>query len=140
MFPPFHNSGDSNDLARVECSRNEKDVVAAKEMVATGPDPSPAITSAINPGELTFEEGQSSQQPCAFQEICLTCDARYCWWNGSPHGCLQLHNAQVRPSRPHHSFFLDFLTLRPALAPSSARVSSPLHRPSSNQSGRLAHP
>lgn len=70
MFSPSRNSGHSNDSERVGHIHKEKDIVVATEAVAAGLDPD--IVSDINPGELTFEEGQPLPQSC--QETRLTCD------------------------------------------------------------------
>jgi hypothetical protein len=70
MFSPFRNSVHSNDSERIGRIHKEKDIVVATEAIVAGLDPD--IVSDINPGELTFEEGQSLSQPC--QETHLTCD------------------------------------------------------------------
>src|SRR5579863_6043089 len=69
MFSPLRNSGHSNNPPRVGSFHSEKNIVVATETVDVGLDPD--FASDINPGELTFEEGQSLQQPR--QEIRLTC-------------------------------------------------------------------
>jgi hypothetical protein len=65
MFSPLRNSGHSNYSARVGRSRYDKDSdIVAIEVVDTGLDPD--TPSDLNPGELTFEEGQSLQCLSAF--------------------------------------------------------------------------
>jgi hypothetical protein len=70
MFSPFHNYGHSDDSERVGHIHNEKEFVVATEAVDARFEPD--MVSDINPGELTFEEGQSLPQSC--QETSLTCD------------------------------------------------------------------
>jgi hypothetical protein len=81
----------------VKYSHDERDVAFGGELETVNAGSDSDVTSDINPGGLTFEEGQSSL-PLYLQDISSTCDARYCRWDGSPPGCLQLHNAQVIPS------------------------------------------
>ena len=66
MLSLFHNSGYSDDPMPVEPSQSEKDVAVATEIVDKELDPD--TESDINPGELTFEEGQSLQQLCVFNK------------------------------------------------------------------------
>ena len=133
MPSPLPTSGYSKEPTAVGHSHDEKDLTFEAEMVDARSD------SDINPGELTFEEGQSLVHLC-FRKISLTFDARHCRWDGSPSGCLQLHNAQV--TTPPHLICQIYLRceLRPASALSSALVYSPLHHPSSSLSGLSAHP
>ena len=93
MPSPLHTPGYFNEPTAVEHSQDEKNVTFAAEMADAGSD------SNINPGGLTFEEGLSLVQLC-FQDIPLTCEDRYCRWDGSPSGCLQLYDAQVT-TPPH---------------------------------------
>lgn len=79
----------------------------------------------------------NSVRPRSLSEVC----ARHCRRDGPPHGCLQLHHAEVRTSPSslrlsapdHHS--PSILIFRSALAASSARAYLLLHRPSSSLSG-----
>ena len=64
MFSPFHNPGHSDDSTPGEPSHSEKDVAVATEIMELDPD----TESDVNPGELTFEEGQSSQYLCVFNK------------------------------------------------------------------------
>ena len=89
MSSPLRFSGHPNEPTGVGYSHDKKDVAFAVEMVDAGSD------SDVNPGELTFEEGQSLQL-CPPEYFFLTCNARHRWWDGSSPGCLQLHNAQVK--------------------------------------------
>ena len=57
MFSPFHNSGYSDDPTPVGPSHSDKDGAIATEIVDMESDPN--TESDINPGELTFEEGES---------------------------------------------------------------------------------
>jgi len=66
MFSPFHKSGYSDDPTPVRPSHGEKDVAVAAEIVSMELDQDRG--SDINPGELTFEEGRSLQQLCAFKK------------------------------------------------------------------------
>ena len=100
MSSPLPTSGYSNEPTAVEHSHDEKDLTFVTEMIDAGSD------SDINPGELTFEEGLSLVQLCS-QEISLTCDARHCRRDGSPFGCLQLHDAQV--TTPPHLIYQIYL-------------------------------
>ena len=68
MFSLFRNSGHSSE--HVSPVHEEKDIVFATEAVVAELDPD--IVSDINPGELTFEEGQSLSRSC--QETRLTCE------------------------------------------------------------------
>lgn len=144
MFSPFHNIDYPDDPTPVGPSHIERDVVGTTQIVDMESD---TESDTNHPGELTFREGQSLQKLCAFEKVCLTHHARYCWRNGPPHGCLQLHHVEVRtfpsslsPLRITIIILLYFLTFPSALAASSARVYSPLHRPSSSLSGLSAHP
>ena len=66
MLSLFHNSGHSDDPTPVGPSQSEKDVVVVTEIVGMKLDPD--TESDINPGELTFEEGQSLQHLCVFNK------------------------------------------------------------------------
>jgi hypothetical protein len=67
MFSPLRNSGHSNYSARVGRSRYDKDsdIVAIEVVDTLDPD----TASDLNPGELTFEEGQSLQWLSAFRKF-----------------------------------------------------------------------
>jgi len=74
--------------------KNEKDfgITAEKPLAELDSD----LSSNVSPGERTFEESMSRWTVLPPIESLLTCfHTRYGRWNGSPFGCIQLHNAHV---------------------------------------------
>ena len=117
--------------------KNEKDfgITAEKPLAELDSD----LSSNDSPGERTFEESMSRWTVLPPIESLLTCfHTRYGRWNGSPFGCIQLHNAHVSTLSYSCCYFPSPRCYQ-ELVVSSAQAYSPRHRLSLDPSDPSVH-